>query len=149
VARLQALAPAVAGAVGALTSPRAIVLVDSLLHGLALAELLPDWPLLADRAGPSLHGLTEEQRQRVEAGRAAGGRGPPPPAAPAPGMQPLALAGTAGVPRPAAGPALPPRAEGKRAGRDSRPARPLLLVDIDARHPRLRKRAQQRRRAYD
>src|SRR5262245_31558102 len=115
VAGLQALAPAVAAGIGQAAATRAVVLVQHLRHGLALAELLPGWPLLAARSGVNPRGLTAAQLQVVEAGWMAWDAQPTHAIVTATGLQALELKDIDVVIRADAGDALPPLPYGKPA----------------------------------
>jgi hypothetical protein len=148
-AALSALVPDATVAVGALAAPRVVVLVEQLLHGLALAELLPGWPLLADLCGPSPRNLTEAQLQVVAAGKQAWEARPAHAIVTRTGMLGVDLRDVDIVVRADAGAGLPAIPDAKLIEPADGPVRPLLLLDLDDRHPQLQKSSQRRQRAYE
>ncbi|MCC6421224.1 MAG: hypothetical protein IT429_23555 [Gemmataceae bacterium] len=147
--RLQSLAPAAASAMSMVTAPRVVVLVDRLLHGLALADLLPGWPLLADRSGVNTRGLTAAQIDLLDASKPGWDAQPPYAIVTDTGMRALDLSEIDVVVRADAGIDLPALPAHKLIEPASSPSQPLLLIDLDDRHPLLTKRSQQRRRVYE
>lgn len=147
--RLRETLPDVAAAISTLTAPRVVILVEHLRHGLALAERLPGWPMLADRARVNTRGLTEAQVALLNASHPGWDYQPPCAIATATGMKALDLREIDVVVRADAGSDLPVLSDQKLIEPDNIASRELILLDPDDRHPLLRKRSRQRRRACE
>jgi hypothetical protein len=140
--------PAVAGLLEDVpTFPTVVVLVESLDHALLLADLLPDWSILA---GPSVTtaGLPARQVETLKR-RRGDGAGPPSLAiATLTGIGAIDLGGLDVLIRADGGDGIPSALASIPIEGD-KVANPLLLVDCDDRHrPELRRRSRRRREAY-
>jgi hypothetical protein len=131
------------------TKGRVIVLVGLLQHALALAELLSGWAVIRDGSGVNTRGLTEAQLKLLHASDAGWDSECPYCIATSEGMKAINLKDVGAIVRADAGAALPPIPYEKLVEPNDGPRRPLLLIDMDDRHPLLRKPSQRRRQAYD
>lgn len=125
-----------------------VVVTEGVEHALALAPLLPDWPL---GAGGHVHegGLSPAQLARLHRPPDPFGTGPRRAILTSACLADADLAGVDVLVRADGGVGLPPLDERKLVEPDAGPERPLLLVDFqDRHHPRLRRRSRLRREAY-
>jgi hypothetical protein len=149
VPRLQAQFPLVADAVAGRPAPRVVVLAANLAHLLALAELLPGWPLCPIRTWAEDACLAPEQVKQLKERDVGWDLEAQFVVATPDGLGALALGEVDVVVRADAGADVPAVLEKKLVGPADGPERPLLLVDLDDQHLALRRQSRLRGMAYE
>lgn len=129
------------------TGMRVVVLVDTIEHGLALAEQL-HWPLIAD-PDCNTEDLFNRSKRLIQESYAARFEDWPGAVVTNLGLESIHLEQVRVVVRADGGAGLPALDENKLIERNDQPSQPLLIVDAnDRHHPQLRKWTGSRRQAY-